>query len=182
MAVVGSAWQSRSDETPDKTEADAHLRTIKELLERAINWYDVLPHAEAKVRLRPQVVLRWQNPVRIQTGAGLLAIWTDHGRPEAMASIFQWDDDICHEFGSLSRSNALVGRDETGVIWSPNKPGVDFRDVPGAPAPAGNPAARLRQMKAVAERFNARLPERDEDGADLEALRLLPTPLYRYEI
>jgi hypothetical protein len=121
-------------------------------------------------------------PAMRQTGAGLLAIWTDHGRPEAMASIFQWDDDICHEFGSLSRSNTLVGRDKTTVVWSPRNSGVDFRDVPGAPAPAGNAAARLRQMKAIAERFNARLPERDGDGADLEALRLLPTPLYRYEI
>jgi hypothetical protein len=93
-----------------------------------------LPHAESKVQLRPQVVLRWQNPVRIQTGAGLIAIWTIHGRPEAMTSIFEWDDDICHEFGSLSRSNNLVARDKTGVIWSPNKPGVDFQDVPGAPA------------------------------------------------
>jgi hypothetical protein len=87
---------------------------------------------------------------------------------------------ICHEFGSLSRSNKLVARDKTAVVWSPVKSGVEFRDVPDALAPAENPAARIRQMKAIAERFTARLPERN--GAKGEDLRLLPKPLYRYDL
>jgi len=95
--------------------------------------------------------MRWQNPVRTQTGAGVIAIWTRHGRPEAMASIFQWNDDICHEFGSLSRSNKLVGRNKSDVIWSPKASGVDFRDVPDAPSPAADRTARLRQMKRIAD-------------------------------
>ncbi|MGE5193080.1 MAG: hypothetical protein ACM3U2_11320 [Deltaproteobacteria bacterium] len=176
-----TAWPSRSDETGDGTGADEQLAKIKELLEQAIDWYDVLPDAEAKTRLRPQVVMRWRNQVRLQTGAALMAVWTDHGRPAAMASIFQWDDDICHEFGALSRSNRLAARDKTAVIWSPAKSGVDFRDVADVPAPAGNPAARLRQMKAIAERFTARLPKRNGD-ANHEVLRLLPRPLYRYDL
>jgi hypothetical protein len=173
--VFGPAWLTRSDE-PDEQQA-----RIKELLEQALNWYDVLPDAQAKDRLSPQIVLRWQNPVRVQTGAGLMAIWTQHGRPEAMASIFVWDGDICHEFGSLSRSNKIVARDKSSVVWSPEASGVDFRDVPDTPAPAETPAARLRQMKAIAERFTARLPERNGDS-NPEVLRLLPRPLYRYEI
>ncbi len=178
--ALESIWVLRADETAE-TAADEQQTKIKELLERAVNWYDVLPEAAAKDRLPPQIVMRWQNAVRVQTGAALLAVWTDHGRPAAMASIFQWDSDICHEFGSLSRSNLLVARNKTAVVWSPKKSGVDFRDVPEAPAPAENPAARLRQMKALAERFTAQLPERSA-GAKNEVLRLLPTPLYRYDL
>jgi hypothetical protein len=110
-----------------------------------------------------------------------MAVWTDHGRPEAMASIFQWDNDICHEFGSLSRTNDVVARNKTGVIWSPAKSGVEFHDLSDGPDPAGSPAARLRQMKAIAERFTARLPARI-GGTTPEVLRLLPSPLYRYEL
>src|SRR6185436_19099156 len=86
-----TVWHSRSGAIAEEPVAD---QSIKKLLEQATDWYDVLPNAESKERLSPQIVLRWQNPVRTQTGAGVVAIWTSHGRPEAMASIFRWDDDI----------------------------------------------------------------------------------------
>src|SRR5947207_8713874 len=106
VVFVGiSAWfpparQLRSHEAADETAADERLQAVKDVLEQSIGWYDVLPKAEAKVGLHPQIVLSWRNPVRNTTGAALLAIWTDQGRPEAMASIFQNGNDICHEFGS----------------------------------------------------------------------------------
>lgn len=189
----GPARHARSGETPprpeetaaetaEETAADERLRAIKELVEQSVDWYDVLPDAEAKVGLRPQVVLRWQNTVRVNTGAALLAIWTDRGRPEAMATIFQTGDQICHEMGSLSRSKKMVVREKTRVLWSPGKAGVEFRDVPDAPAPAKDRAARLRQMKSLAGRFTARLRPLDVSAGTPEVLRLLPRPLYRYEL
>jgi hypothetical protein len=180
--VAVAAGHLSSAAIAEEPAADQQRQSLKQLLEQSTDWYDLFPDAEAKDRLRPQIVMRWQNPVRTQTGDGVLAIWTRHGRPEAMASIFQWDDDICHEFGSLSRSNTLIGRDKSDVIWSPKKSGVEFRDVPDAPIPASNRAARLRQMKVIAERFTARLPDRNVEDANLEVLRLLPTPLCRYEL
>ncbi len=175
LAFVAS-MESRAGEAP----ADEHFRKVKQLLEQSINWYELRPKAESTQRLRPEIVMSWQNPVRINTGPGVLAIWTDRGRPVAMASIFEWNREICHEFGSLSRSNTLVARDQTGVIWSPDTPGVNFADVPDAPPPAASPASRLRQMKALAERFSARLPDRVGE-AEREVLRLLPKPIYRYD-
>jgi hypothetical protein len=176
--LFGLVLQSRSEETADEAAADEQQRQAKALLEQSVNWYDILPDGEAKVGLRPQVVLRWRNTVRVETGAALLAIWTDEGRPETMATIFQMSDQICHEFGLLSRSKKVVVRteDATRVVWSPGKAGVEFRDVPGAPYPAEDRDARLRQMKSLARRFTAKLrpPE--------ETLRLLPRPLYRYEL
>jgi hypothetical protein len=183
IVLVGMAltFVPTPERRADETRPDDPLRKVKELLEQSANWYDLLPRAEATVRLRPEFVLRWQNPLRGGTGAGVLAVWTDRGRPAAMASIFQWHDGVCHEFASLSRSNTLVARDQTGVIWTPNRPGVDFRDVPDAPAPAANPAARLRQMKALSERFTTRLSDVNGE-ANRQVLRLLPKPIYRYDL
>lgn len=175
------AQQSRCDESGNETDDDARLQAIKKLLEQSVDWYDVLPDAEATTGLRPQVVLRWRNAVRVNTGAAVLAIWTDDGRPAAMASIFQNGNSICHEFGSLSRSKKIVVRDNTRVVWSPGKAGVDFRELRDAPAPAEESAARLRQMKALAGRFAAKLPM-PKSGDSPEILRLLPRPLYRYEL
>lgn len=177
--AFGLAWPSHADE-PDNADGDEQLTKVKETLEQSIDWYAVLPDNEAKAPLRPQIVIRWRNAVRVNTGAALMAIWTQHGRPEAMASIYQTNGNICHEFGSLSRSNKLVARDKTAVVWSPRTAGVEFRDVPDAPVPAETPVARFRQMKSLAERFSARLPERNSTRQ--EELRLLPKPLYRYEL
>src|SRR5579872_4144047 len=168
VATSISFWpglRSHADESSEQTDVDdQRLKAIKELIEQSVDWYNVLPESEAKAGLQPQVVLRWRNAVRINTGAALLAIWTDRGRPEAMASIFQNENDICHEFGSLSRSKKIVVRDKTRVVWSPGKPGVEFRDVPDAPIPADDRAARLRQMKSLAGRFTARLPQPKAGG------------------
>src|SRR4030095_9934951 len=79
------------------------------------------------------------------------------------------------------RAKNVVGRDKSGVIWSPKTAGVEFRDVPEAPVPAANRASRLRQMKVIADDFTARLPARNVDDANQVVLRLLPTPLYRYD-
>jgi hypothetical protein len=173
---------ARSEDAASNAAADERLQEVKELIEQSVEWYEVLPEAEAKATLRPQVVLRWRNAERTNTGAAVLAIWTDHGRPEVMATIFQNENGICHEFGSLSRSKKIVIRDKTRVVWSPEKAGVEFRDLPDAPAPAGDRAARLRQMKSLAERFTARLPKPTVGDGSPEVLRLLPRPLYRYDV
>jgi hypothetical protein len=74
-----------------------------------------------------------------------------------------------------------VARDAGRVIWSPATPGIAFKDIPGAPAPADNPAARLKQMKGLADRFKVAITGWKADKSDREELRLLPRQLYRYE-
>ncbi len=188
VVFVGmSVWfppdrQLHSQDAADVTAAGEPPQAVKEVLEQSVDWYDVLLEAETKGALRPQIVLSWRNAVRSNTGAALLAIWTDQGRPEAMASIFQNGNDICHEFGSLSRSNKIVVSNKTRVVWSPGKAGVEIRDFPDAPAPAEDRAVRLRQMKSLAGRFTARLLPLDGDNGQPEVLRLLPSPLYRYDL
>jgi hypothetical protein len=60
----------------------------------------------------------------------------------------------------------------------PSRPGVELKDLPGAPAPAATPAQRLRQLRALAGEFTLRQTDRKNVESDL---RLLTQPLYRYE-
>jgi len=169
-------------EQPAAADAQEETKKLSDLIEKSVDWYEVLPEVSAKDALRPQPVMRWRNVARGQAGEAMMVIWAHHGRPVAMASIFPWEGYMCHEFGSLSRQARLVARDRSAVVWTPNKAGVDFKDVPGAPSPADTPAARLRQMKALAERFKGTMTGWKGDDSDREELRLLPRPLYRYEL
>src|SRR5262249_53144581 len=76
----------------------------------------------------------------------------------------------------------LVARDRGGTVWAPESPGVEFHDVPDGPAPAETPVLRLAQMKALGARFTATLTGWKDDESDKEVLRLLPRPLYRYDM
>jgi hypothetical protein len=167
-------------EPPEKQEPEEPKR-LNELIEKSVNWYDVLPAADATTVLVPQPVLRWRNVIRGQEGEAMMVVWAHHGRPVAMASIYPWQGKMNHEFDSLSRDKKVIARDKDQVIWSPETAGVEFRDVPDAPGPAKTPAERLRQMKGIAERFKATMTGWEADNSDREDLRLLPRPLYRYD-
>jgi hypothetical protein len=167
---------------PGKEDLPEEPRRINEQIEKSVHWYDVFPTADATNPLTPQPVLRWRNVVRGQVGEAMMVVWPHNGRPVAMASIYPWDGLMCHEFDSLSRRNNPVARDKDRVIWSPATAGGEFKDVPGTPKPGRTPAERLLQMKAIAGRFQATMTGWQADNSDQEALRLLPRPLYRYEL
>lgn len=128
-------------------------------------------------RLRAEPVFRLDNPVSGVKDSAIF-IWTDveTGRPEVTIQMFRtptgfWN----HDWTSLSTSPivAEVGNREK---WRP-RPGVEFRPVPEAPAPAATLSARLRQLRAMAEEFSA---TDDFLGAGWSQLRLLPKPWLRY--
>jgi hypothetical protein len=165
---------------------NAHIHFYRnnyhEMVVKAIDRYQVLPDADAKTPLRPQVVLSWRNVARDQEGEVVLVVWPHNGRPAAMASIFPWQGNMSHKFDSLSRDSKVIARGDDKVIWSPAAAGVEFKDVPGSAKPAKTPGERLQQMKAIAERFHARMTGQMVDNSDQEELRLLPKPLYQYEL
>jgi hypothetical protein len=167
---------------PGKDEPDEEPKKLNDLIEKSVHWYDVLPSSDATTPLTPQPILRWRNVVRGQKGEAMLVVWAHNGRPVAVAGIYPWEGKMSHEFDSLSREGKLIARDKDRVIWSPTTAGVDFKDVPGAPRPAKTAAERLRQMKAIAERFKATMTGWQGDNADQEQLRLLPRPLFRYDL
>jgi hypothetical protein len=181
LAACLSHRTPADDGTPATDEIQETARISKERVEKAVDDVKVFVDGQAEEPLRPEVVLRWQNPIRVQTGAAVFAIWPHNGRPEAMASVFVWNGDLCHEFGSLTRGEKLIARHSSGERLL-REPGVEFKLVPDSDRPADMPAARLRQMRAIAERFTARLVDQTRNNENQEVLRLLAKPLYRYEI
>lgn len=137
------------------------------------------PPTEARWLSKP--VLRWWQPVR-GGDDGALYLWLHEGRPVAAVTFFtfKWPSGeraIVHErhsFSALPVEAEWRGR----TVWRATVPGVTYQAVPGAPKPAETPAARLRQMQAIARDFSAHTV--DDQQKDWP-LRLLPTPLYRFE-
>lgn len=135
------------------------------------------------VKLSPDPLLRWNNKV-VREDDGFLFIWTEgeKGRPIAAAQFFVVDTVWHHEFQSLTANRFQARcdlRKDHNWTWQPTSAGIDFTDANDVDASGNSPAVRLRQMKAMADRFSAAV-DMNEDFSAPEQLRLLTTPVYRY--
>jgi hypothetical protein len=171
LALAGQAPAPAAGEPADDPAARL------EFMKKSVTIYSVRPAGGGpEYRLDPEPVFRWNNPVS-GSKDGAVFLWTEGGRPVATVQSFSlakggW----LHEFSSLS--TGLVVADLRGqAVWAPNRPGVEYRPVPGAPKPAESAAQRLRQMQAMAREFTA---DDSFKGKPWEPLRLLPKPLTRY--
>jgi len=138
-----------------------------------------LEGSDRPLKLHPEPVLKWSNPV-IGTIYGDVFVWTNQGRPEAVASIYKFYSPLTHranEFHSLALGK-LTGEREGTVVWTPSRSGLELKPITGAPAPADSAPVRLRQMRALAQEFTGRQTTRE--GVDRD-MRLLAQPIYRYE-
>jgi hypothetical protein len=116
---------------------------------------------------------RWTDPTREFSGGALWACRAS-GRPVAIYGLELYGTSWSHEFVSVSTGRVVA--DNGRVHWAPSKGGVEFHEVPEAPAPAADEAGRLRQLRDLARRFAAR-----EFWAGRNyVLRLLPHPIDRY--
>ncbi|MDB5350348.1 MAG: hypothetical protein JWN86_1595 [Planctomycetota bacterium] len=138
---------------------------------------------KAKATLRREPVYRWTNPTRVGGQEGDVFLWTYQGRPEVVASIFSHPHHdgkqrvVCHELHSLSESVLVIDRSAPNR-WAPKAAGVDLKPIAGAAPPAPTPAQRLVQIRSLAREFSGRSLS---DQNQTWELRLLPSPLYRYE-
>jgi hypothetical protein len=138
-----------------------------------------LEGTDQPLKLQPEPILKWSNPV-IGTIYGDVFVWTNQGRPEAVASIYKFYSPRTHranEFHSLALGKVTAEREKTAV-WTPRGPGLQLKPIDGAPAPADSAPLRLRQMRALAQEFTGR--QTDREGVDRD-MRLLAQPIYRYE-
>jgi hypothetical protein len=136
---------------------------------------------KAEARRLPEPVLRWWQPVR-GGDDGALYLWVHEGRPVAAITFFtfKWPEGarcIVHERHSFAME-PLEATWRGDSVWHTSEPGLNFKAVPGAPAPAGNAAVRLRQMQALVREFSANTID---DKGSKWPLRPLNTPLYRFE-
>jgi hypothetical protein len=136
-----------------------------------------------ELELDPTPILRWTNPLEEGDIHGVVYVWRLEGRPVVVGQLFSYLNGkggrvYCHAMHSLARKDeTLAGLRENKPFWTPASPGVEMRDVPDARAPSASRAARLAQMKAIAQRFSAYT---EEATRGKRILRLLPTPLDRY--
>src|SRR5205814_8213202 len=104
------------------------------------------------------------------------------GRPAALGCFFSQPATklpgrrVFHEFHALDAEKLIVTRSDTLNEWKPQA-GLERKQLPDAGTPADTPAARLAQMRRLAQEFAGH----ETDGAGKRwDLRLLPAPLYRY--
>ncbi len=173
LGVVGFVQPDRSKD--EKALAEEFRGFAKQ---EATSYTIHLKGSDRPLTLRPEPVLSWSNPVMGQI-YGEVFVWTADGRPEAVASIYRFYAPSPHradEFHSLALGNLIAER-EGAAVWTASRPGVELKPIPGAPVPADSPAARLRQMRSLAQEFTSRQTNRAGVDSDM---RLLAQPIYRY--
>jgi hypothetical protein len=116
--------------------------------------YEIVAEGEIprKFPLRPAPVLRWSQPVR-GGDDGAVYVWLDEGRPAVIGSIFAWPLPdgvrvVAHEMHALTTAPMRAQYQEKEV-WSLEKPALEFKRIPGAPAPATAPNQRLAKMRTL---------------------------------
>jgi hypothetical protein len=117
------------------------------------------------------------------TSKGSVFVWVEpSGRPAAICDVFLFDDGpgryrLNNEWHSLTAS-PLRAESPLGVLFNATGPGLEWKPIPNAQAPAETPSGRDRQARRLAERFDAALVDRRSVRFPL---RLLTTPLHRHD-
>jgi hypothetical protein len=154
--------------------------TLRELIDAAVNQIEVYSLDDDDTPAKPMVALRWANNSR-GSEDGMTLLYIHKGRPIAAACLYPWTGNLIHDLEAIGRRPVVARRKgETENVWRPRTSGVEFIDIPDAPAPEASAAARLRQIKSLAEQFQSTMLGWKQDDTDREELRLLPRPLYRY--
>ena len=135
---------------------------------------------KSEVKLLADPILHWSQPVR--GGAeGSVFLWVLEGRPVAIGTLFIWPmgngkQGISHELHSLSQQPFVATWKDRK--WTPPKDSIVWNSL-STPAPAKTAEQRLRQMREAARAFQAESRDKNERKWEL---RLLPKPIYQYEV
>ena len=132
-----------------------------------------------KLELRREPAMRWTSEGDYH---GEVYVWTHQGVAAIVGCIFSGPQGdrgrtIMHEFHSLS-SQPLVLGERRGSGWQPEEAGIALAPITDAPEPAKTKVLRLAQMRDIARRFTSQV---DRQGG-MSEMRLLPQPIYRYEM
>jgi len=141
---------------------------------------------------------RWNDPTR-RFSDGTLWAWGTKGRPLALVTVELYPTGPVGSYWSCELVSLTPGplaaefdgrflpfgamdqpAPRTTASWSPGASGMSWRPVPGAPVPAPDEAARLRQVRELAQRFTAHEVNLRKGQEQRYELRLLPRPVHRY--
>lgn len=178
LPVAAPLVAAEPEPAPSTTVEERRRQRLREELSASADWNRFILTQAPDAKVEPVRVHRWTNDERDPQGEGIAVLWIGRGRPVAAASIYPWNGRLIHEMESLSRETFACHR-EDALIWQPQT-GIEFRPVPDAEPPAESPAARIRQMKGIADRFTVTMLGWKDDDSDREQLRRLPKELFRY--
>lgn len=175
VVILGFASARGAEQAAEKQAGGARLKTMKDHA-ASIR----LTQRDRPVPLREEPIFRYDDTAREIKDSTLWA-WGNTGRPAAVLKL-EGNPARPSErhwlYGIVSLApDPITASGAGGWAWSSSGPGVDFHDVPGAPAPADARALRLSQMKAIAARFEVH--EFSGPRGRLQ-LRLLSSPVHRY--
>jgi hypothetical protein len=203
LIALEAAGQRASGQAPARPAAkkeDDRVARLAEMKQIAGTFHAtaIVGDTRTPVALVPEPLHRWTDPTR-ENSDGALWAWRASGRPIAIIAIELYSRDKAVgtvwalEFTSLSTGPIEVEggehfdmvyedmappRADGRLQWVPAMGGLEFREIPDAPAPATTEAERLRQMRDLLKRFSAR--EFYDKTAQDYALRLLSHPIDRY--
>jgi hypothetical protein len=166
-------------EDPNREKRAQRLKQMRELA-GAIRAYRVTGGSSDLVEIVGEPVLRYDDPARADED-GTVWLWGRTGRPIAIMEMFKKIEGLTGwvmVMGSLSSGRVRM-EGQPPWVWAPDGPGVEMKPVPKSPAPAPQPAARLRQMREIAGRGAAH-EFWDPDNQRSE-LRLIRQPARRYD-
>lgn len=178
LPVAAPLVAAEPEAAPSATAEERRRQRLREELSASADWNQFLLTQAPDAKVEPVRVHRWTNDERDPQGEGIAVLWIGRGRPVAAASIYPWNGRLAHELESLSRETFVCRRDGA-AMWTPQT-GIEFTRVADAEPPAESPAARLRQMKGIADRFTITMLGWKEDDSDREQLRRLPKEFFRY--
>ena len=180
LPIIGletNAWAA----DPEDSELDKNSvadRNLAFMIRHAKSYKGTRVADGAMLTPLPKPLLRWSNPV-VNIEYGLYVGWTDPGgRPMALAQIYyfpltkKWfieHQSLCD--GPMDFESQLSSK------WSPREAGITWTRFTDEDAPpAQSKARRLVQMRNLARRFRA-----DDTIANNTKLRLLTSPVLRYD-
>jgi hypothetical protein len=181
LAVVIGPADAARDDAEGRDKSALRLETMRRLAKemKVCEITDSKPGPP--LPLRPEPLLRYNYPANHLVD-GTLWRWGERGRPAAVLKLGlrgpargqrSWNFNVA----ALSPKTVEVEFGD-GVRWSSRPPGeLQPRAVPDAPGPAGSPAQRLTQARAIARRCSVSL-QAPKPGRIQQ--RLLPQPLDRY--
>jgi hypothetical protein len=171
---------------PARVHADPPIAALLKLHTQEAKSYQIFQDEQHKqpLELVEKPVFNWTNVIGEDTQYGHLFVWSRAGRPEVIGTMFSTRDSdprrrkLIHEFHSLSTSKLYpVTPEASAYRWTPER-GITLVECDEAPAVADSAPQRLVQIRQIARSFAAESLTRE--GQTWE-LRLLPTPLLRYE-
>jgi hypothetical protein len=180
LIAVGQPAKKADEKPPDLVPPTAKELSDKRMvfMKGALSRFTIQVGDRKEASKVADPCLRFTDPVSNSLD-GIIAVYAHKGgRPDAVAQFFfNFQKKWIAEFTIIPDAGVTILRSGQ-EHWKPSEYVCKFADLPNSPVPEDKPALRLRQMRAIAERFAVV----DYFGAQevKTDLRLLTQPAHRY--